>query len=101
MSKVEIKEKLAKALKTCPHRETIKSLAIFGSYVRGNAGENSDLDVLIELIPESGIGFFELFDIQQALQSNVGIRIDLLTPQAISKYFRDKVLAEAEYIYEG
>ena len=101
MGKTEIKEKLAEALKSCPHRETIKSLAIFGSYARGTAKKDSDLDVLIELVPKSGIGFFELFDIQESLEAKVGIHIDLLTPQAISKYFRDKVLADAEYVYEG
>lgn len=101
MGKAEIKIKLAKALESCPHRESIKSLAIFGSYVKGTAGKSSDLDVLVEFMPESGIGFFELFDIQEALEANVGIHIDLLTPQALSKYFRDEVLAQAEYIYEG
>jgi hypothetical protein len=101
MGKTEIKKKLAKALKSCPHRQAIKSLAIFGSYVKGTAKDNSDLDVLIELVPGAGIGFFELFDIQEAFEANVGIHIDLLTPQAISKYFRDEVLAQAEYIYEG
>lgn len=101
MGKTEIKEKLAEALKSCPYRETIKSLAIFGSYVKGTAKKDSDLDVLIELLPKSGIGFFELFDIQESLQAKVGIHIDLLTPQAISKYFRDEVLSQAEYIYEG
>lgn len=101
MGKTEIKKKLAKALENCPHRESIKSLAIFGSYIRGTAREDSDLDVLIELVPKSGIGFFELFDIQEALEANVGMHIDLLTPQSISKYFRNEVLAQAEYIYEG
>jgi predicted nucleotidyltransferase len=101
MGKTEIKEKLAKALENCPHRQAIKSLAIFGSYVKGTANKDSDLDVLVELVPKSGIGFFELFDIQEALQAKVGIHIDLLTPQAISKYFRNEVLSQAEYIYEG
>ena len=101
MGKTEIKRKLAKALKNCPHRKSIKSLAIFGSYAKGTAKKSSDLDVLVELVPKSGIGFFELFDIQEALEADVGLHIDLLTPQAISKYFRDEVLAQAEYIYEG
>ena len=101
MGKTKIKRKLAEALKNCPHRESIKSLAIFGSYVKGTAEKSSDLDVLIELVPKSGIGFFELFDIQEMLEASVGIHIDLLTPQAISKYFRDEVLAQAEYVYEG
>ncbi len=43
---------------------------------------------------------FELFDIQNHLESVVGTTVDLVTPQAISKYFRDEVLAQAEVVYE-
>ena len=47
------------------------------------------------------MGYFELADIQENLERSVGRKVDLLTPRAISKYFRDRVLAEAELIYEG
>jgi predicted nucleotidyltransferase len=60
MGKTEIKNKLTKALETCPHRQVTKSLAIFGSYVKGTAKKDSDFDILIELVPKSGIGFFEI-----------------------------------------
>jgi predicted nucleotidyltransferase len=41
-----------------------------------------------------------LSDMKTNFESFLGKSVDLLTPQAISKYFRDKVLAEAEYVYE-
>ncbi len=41
-----------------------------------------------------------LADIKNNFESFLGKAVDLLTPQAISKYFRDEVLAQAEYVYE-
>lgn len=101
MDKQEIKKRVLDAIEAGPHRNAIKSVALFGSYVNGDAREDSDVDVLIDFQPTAKIGFFELFDIQRNLESFVGRPIDLLTPQAVSIYFRDQVLAQAESIYEG
>ena len=100
MDKQEIKNNLLKAVKSDAHLDVIKSVALFGSYVAGKADPDSDFDVLIGFVPKSGIGYFELFDIQQNFELSVGRHIDLLTPQAISKYFRNEVLAQAEAVYE-
>jgi uncharacterized protein len=100
MGKTEVKTRLQRAVKDMPHSGAIKSLALFGSYVNGTPGHESDVDVLIDFVPSAVVGYFELFDIQSHLESVVGTKIDLVTPQAISKYFRDQVLAQAEVIYE-
>ena len=100
MNKQEIKRQLLKALENGPHVEAIKSVAIFGSYVSGTPSEDSDVDVLIDFEPVAAVGFFTLSDIKNSFESFLKKSVDLLTPQAISKYFRDKVLAQAEYIYE-
>lgn len=47
MTKQEIKDKLLEAVKKDEHFSDIKSLALFGSYVTGQAKEDSDVDVLI------------------------------------------------------
>ena len=100
MGKTEVKTRLQRAVKDMPHSGAIKSLALFGSYVNGTPGHESDVDVLIDFVPSAVVGYFELFDIQTHLESVVGTKIDLVTPQAISKYFKDQVLAQAEVIYE-
>ncbi len=100
MSKDELKDKLRKAIEGLPHVKAIKSLALFGSYVNGSPGGQSDVDILIDFVPSAVIGYFELFDIQSHLESVVGQSVDLVTPQALSKYFRDQVLAQAEVVYE-
>lgn len=101
MGKNEVKIKLQQAVKNAPHIGAIKSLALFGSYVNGTPGNQSDVDVLIDFFPSAVVGYFELFDIQNYLESVIGTKVDLVTPRAISQYFRDEVLAQAEVVYEG
>ena len=100
MGKEEIKKKLLEAVENDPHKSDIKSVAIFGSYVNGNASQDSDIDILIDFEPTAVIGFFALSDIKDNFEAFLQKTVDLLTPQAISKYFRDEVLQQAEYVYE-
>jgi hypothetical protein len=100
MTKQEIKDKLLEAVKKDEHFSDIKSLALFGSYVTGQAKEDSDVDVLIEFMPKARVGFFKLAQIQRNLRGFLGRNVDLLTLEAISKYFRDEVLQQAEPVYE-
>ena len=101
MTKQEIKDKLLEAVKHDPHLADIKSVALFGSHIHGEADEDSDVDVLIDFVPSAVIGFFALSDIKDNFESFLKKTVDLLTPEAISKYFRDEVLAQAEYVYEN
>jgi predicted nucleotidyltransferase len=100
MTKQEIKDRLLQAVKSGPHLADIKSLAVFGSYVSGTAGDDSDVDVLIDFLPSAAIGFFALSDIKHNIEAYLQRPVDLVTRQAISKYFRDEVLAQAEYVYK-
>jgi predicted nucleotidyltransferase len=100
MTKQEIKTKLLEAVQNVPHRDDIKAVALFGSYIGGGACEESDVDVLIDFEPAAVIGFFEFVEIQQYLADALGKTVDLLTPESLSKYFRDEVLRQAELVYE-
>ena len=55
--------------------------------------------MLIEFDPRATIGLFEFIEIQEQLSEALGRRVDLLTPQALSKYFREEVLKEAQPVY--
>ncbi len=100
MDKQEIKAKLAEAVKSDPHIGDIKSVAIFGSYAAGEATDTSDVDVLIDFEPSATVGFFEYVRIQRHLGEMLGLKVDLVTPQALSKYIKNQVLQEAEIVYE-
>ena len=100
MTKEVLKSQLRQAIENVPHKEAIKSVGLFGSYINGQPTEDSDIDILIDIFPDSQIGFFELYDIQEALENRLGKPVDLLTPQALSHYIRSQVMKEAEIIYE-
>jgi predicted nucleotidyltransferase len=100
MDKEQIKKTLLEAVKKGPHFESIKSVAIFGSYVNGTPSSDSDIDVLIDFEPSAVIGFFALSDIKNNFESFLKKSVDLLTSEALSKYFRDEVINQAEKVYE-
>lgn len=100
MDKEQLKTKLLQAVKNNPHYSDIRCVSLFGSHIHGEAEEDSDVDVLIEFVPEATVGFFKLAQIQRSIADFIGRKVDLLTPEALSRYFRDKVLQEAELIYE-
>ena len=66
---------------------------IFGSVVRGEDTESSDLDVLVDPLP--GATLFDLGAIQIELQELLGVHVDLLTLEDIHPKFRSHVLQEA------
>jgi len=100
MDKQEIKTRLLEGVKSNRYINAIKSVAIFGSYVNGQPGENSDIDVLVRFTADAEIGFFEYARIQRHLSAAVGLKVDMVTPEALSKYIKSQVLGEAEVIYE-
>ena len=79
-------------------RHHIRKLAVFGSVLHGDSRPDSDLDVLVEFEPGHvpGLAFFGM---EQELSKLLGRQVDLNTPQFLSPYFRDEVLAEAEVQY--
>jgi uncharacterized protein len=81
-------------------RHSIRKLAFFGSVLRDDFRPGSDVDVLVEFIPGAAVGFFKLYDLEQELSRILeGRKVDINTPKSLSKYFRDKVLSEAEVQY--
>jgi uncharacterized protein len=81
-------------------RHHIRKLSLFGSVLREDFGPQSDVDVLVEFEPGHVPGFFRLFDLEEELSRLFGGRkVDLRTPQDLSQYFRDQVVASAEVQY--
>ena len=80
-------------------RHHIKKLSIFGSYLREDFGPESDIDFLVEFDRNHIPGLIELVGMEIELSEALGRKVDLRTPQELSKHFRDEVLAEAEVQY--
>jgi len=80
-------------------RNRIRRLAFFGSVLRDDFGPDSDVDVLVEFESGVHIGLLGMAALENRLGGIVGRRVDLRTPQDLSRYFRDDVLAGAEVQY--
>lgn len=74
-------------------------LALFGSILREDFNPESDIDVLVRFDPEYVPGLFTLVRMENELSETLGWRVDLRTPEDLSRYFRERVLAEAVVQY--
>jgi predicted nucleotidyltransferase len=82
-------------------RNYVRWLALFGSVLRDGFGPGSDVDVLVEFEPGHVPGLLGLARLERELSDSfAGRKVDLRTPEDLSRYFRDAVLAEAEVQYE-
>ena len=78
----------------------ISKLAVFGSALRDDFGPDSDVDILVDFMPGKTPGFFQLAEMEEELSRLYDHRkVDLRTPQDLSRFFRDKVIASAEVQY--
>jgi len=80
----------------------IQRLSFFGSVLRNDFGPDSDVDVLVEFLPDHTPGYFSLFDMETELSALLGGRkADIRTSRDLSRYFRDQVIREASVQYEA
>jgi uncharacterized protein len=69
-----------------------QSVRVFGSVARDEAGDFSDLDLLVEMTP--GRSLFALVALGADLEDALGVAVDVVREKSISPYLRDRVLAE-------
>ncbi|MBL7141450.1 MAG: nucleotidyltransferase family protein [Planctomycetes bacterium] len=89
----------ADALADVCRRYQVRELAIFGSAARGEAGPQSDLDMLVEFEPKARIGFLALAALGRELSALVGRRVDVVPKGGLKPLIRDEVLREAEVVF--
>jgi uncharacterized protein len=73
----------------------IQRFALFGSVLRSDFREDSDVDVLVEFDPEHIPGLLTLAGMENELSDMIGRKADLRTPADLSRYFRDEVVRSA------
>jgi uncharacterized protein len=90
----------SEALKT--HRDVIREIAlrhrvtnvrVFGSVLRGEDTDDSDLDLLVE--PTSETTMMDIARLQLEVARTLHVRVDVLTPRALPDKFREQVVREA------
>jgi uncharacterized protein len=74
-------------------RYPIRELGVFGSYVRGQQTEDSDLDVLVDL--QDAVGLLELAGLQHDLSEALGLKVDLVMRDAVKRGLVRRIMSEA------
>lgn len=74
----------------------VSRLGIFGSFARGEAKEFSDIDILVEF--SDCVDIFHFIRLQYYLKEILGLKVDLVTPDALKPLIKDRVLKEVLYI---
>lgn len=80
-------------------RHHILKMSLFGSYLHGDFGPESDIDFLVEFEPNHVPGLITLSGMEVELSDLIGRKVDLRTPEDLSRYFRKEVVASAEVQY--
>ncbi|HLE25108.1 MAG TPA: nucleotidyltransferase family protein [Thermodesulfobacteriota bacterium] len=71
----------------------VKSLQVFGSYVRGRQKKGSDLDVLVEFYET--IDLFKFMELEAFLSEKLGMKVDLVMKDTLKPRIKERILKEA------
>ena len=92
--RAEIQKELHRLMPTLAERFKVKRIGLFGSFVRGEQTESSDVDVLVEFAGPVG---WEFIDLKDFLEEKLGRKVDLVTVPALRPRMRDRILAEVSF----
>ncbi len=98
---MDLLAKYSKELKDFCKANKIKKLSLFGSYLKNSYNEDSDIDLLVEFESNTGYGLLDVARMERELSEIIGVKVDLRTPEELSRYFRDTIVKEAVVKYEA
>jgi len=90
----EIEETLKRFKPMLREKFNVKEIGFFGSYVRGEESETSDVDVLVDFFEPIG---WEFIDFKEFLEEILGLEVDLVTVKALKPQLKEKILKEVVY----
>jgi predicted nucleotidyltransferase len=94
----EIQQTIVQSKPRLQQRYQVTQLGIFGSYVRGEQTEVSDLDVLVEFAPEARFGLFKFCELENDLSETLGLKVDLVMKTGLKPHIGDRILQEVIYL---
>jgi len=101
MNKVdEIKKILKEHKKELREKYGIEEIGIFGSYLRGEAKKESDVDILVEFKPGAKISLLDFVELENYLSNLLGVKVDLVEKSALKPRIGKQILSEVIYIWK-
>ncbi len=94
----ELKAQLAQLKPALERDYHVTQLGIFGSYVRGEQTEDSDIDILIDFDPNYRFGLFTFCHIENQMSDTLGRKVDLVMKRALKPTIGQRILQEVIYL---
>ncbi|MEM3382249.1 MAG: nucleotidyltransferase family protein [Candidatus Bathyarchaeia archaeon] len=90
----EIKKKLEELKPFLKEKFKLKSIGIFGSYIRGEEKKGSDLDILVEFEESAGLSLLEFIRLENYLSEELGVKVDLVEKSTLKPRIGKSILEE-------
>ncbi|MHA1580746.1 MAG: nucleotidyltransferase family protein [Candidatus Freyarchaeota archaeon] len=94
----EIREILKQHKRQLKEKFGIREIGIFGSYIRGEQKEDSDIDILVEFQPDAEMDLIKFVELEEYVSELVGTKVDLVMKSALKPRIGKRVLKEVVYI---
>jgi len=91
---MKLKKNTIKKIIDVLKRNGIVKAGIFGSYARGDAKKNSDIDILIEVKNKKKFSLFDLVGLEMELEKKLGKKVDLLTYKGVNRHLKKYILSD-------
>nr|WP_069791522.1 nucleotidyltransferase family protein [Cyanobacterium sp. IPPAS B-1200]OEJ77910.1 nucleotidyltransferase [Cyanobacterium sp. IPPAS B-1200] len=93
-----LQAKIREIKKEIEDKYQIEELGLFGSYVRGEETEDSDIDILIKFHSHHNLGLFKYCELQNLLSEKLGKKVDLVMKDSIKTHIGKYILDEVIYL---
>jgi len=87
-----IKSEIRKNISILRDKYKVKTIGIFGSYIRGEQGKRSDIDILVEFYET--IDLFTFVELEEFLSEMLDIKVDLVMKDTLKPRIKDRILKE-------
>ena len=94
----EIKEILSRHKEKLREKFRVKEMGIFGSYVKGEHKERSDLDILVEFEEDAKLSLLDIVSLEIELSDLLGVKVDLVEKKNLKPYIGQRILKEVVYV---
>jgi uncharacterized protein len=91
----EIKSRLKSLNRILKSNFSVESIELFGSYVRGEQTEKSDLDVLVTFFEPNDVDLFKFIELRLFLKDELGVDVDLVEKDTLKPRLKGQILEEA------
>ena len=89
----EIKSEIRNSMPTLRDKYKVKTISVFGSYVRGEQGKRGEIDILVDF--SETIDLFAFIELESFLSETIHMKVDLVMKDTLKPRIRDSILKEA------